>query len=352
MKFSFHITWPEGYDARSVWNVHKQFSIMERCTHLFILLDGGLTIRNKTGDVSDKVLNMNELLRVLKLALELLEVRSLPEVRFDEAVEACIDAKRGRRPRTVTEIRGICGRLMRRVPGLAGRAVSTMVRSDCVKLVQMGSTPRQQHKLRVILHGVFEYCRRQEWCAGNPVSLVAAPLPAEGEIIPLSWEELVQLTSTARLPEHRACMPALGLMLWAGIRPAEVTRLCWADIDWEESVIVLRPAHSKTGGCRHVPLHDVLRRWLQGAGIGQGNICPANWQRRWHALRLAAGLVPWRQDVLRHTYASYHAKHFHDFAGLQESMGHRSAHLLRTRYLSMRGLTAATARRFWQPGAL
>lgn len=293
-----------------------------------------------------------QLQHALRLVLALLVEEEANHVSFDEAVESSIRARSGRRARTLAEIRGVCRMLMRRVPGLAEHPVQSINREYCAMLVEQGSSSRQQNKVRMILHGVFEHCRRQEWCAVNPMALVKTVLPVEQEVLPLNWDELLCLTRTAQRAEHRACMPALGLMLWAGVRPAEVCRLTWTDVDWEERVVVLRASHSKTGGCRHVALRAVLRAWLKRGGVGHGLICPPNWQRRWRALRDAAGLVPWRQDVLRHTFASYHAKHFHNFARLQEEMGHRSVALLRTRYLSMTGLTAAAAKRFWTPGAL
>lgn len=297
--------------------------------------------------------NKPEMLRqILRQALVLLEPVYVENVSFAEAVESSLQVRRGRRARTLAEIRGVCRRLMRQVPELAEMPVHMMSRGYCASLLLQASTPRQQCKMRIILHGVLEHCRRQYWCAQNPFADMRGPLLEEKEIELLSWDELIRLTTCARKSEHRVCMPALGLMLWGGIRPAEVVRLCWSDINWEEKVISLRPMHSKTGGMRHVQLHPVLRAWLRSCGSGQGRICPPNWERRWRALRDAAGIIPWRQDVLRHTYASYHAKQFHNFFRLQEDMGHRSAALLRTRYLSMRGVTAANARLFWTPGAL
>lgn len=293
-----------------------------------------------------------QLLCILRQTISCLEKRECEKVSFEQAVEASIIARKGRRARTLAEIRGVCMRLMRCAPGLARMSVQSMGRAECSRLISMAETPRQQHKIRVILHGVFEYCRRQEWCLVNPVSSLAPPVLQEHEIVPLSWDSIRRLLRIVRLRRYRPCMAALGLMLWAGVRPIEVTRLSWADIDWEESVVAMRPVHSKTGGIRHIEMRPVLRRWLCESGVGEGDICPPNWERRWRSVRKAAGLIPWQQDVLRHTFASYHAKHFHDFLRLQEDMGHRSAALLRTRYLSMRGVTAAHAALFWKPGAL
>ena len=55
----------------------------------------------------------------------------------------------------------------------------------------------------------------------------------------------------------------------------------------------------------------------------------------------------WQQDVLRHTFASYHLKHFKNLVQLQIEMGHSTPDLLRTRYLNMRDITKEHARLFW-----
>lgn len=55
----------------------------------------------------------------------------------------------------------------------------------------------------------------------------------------------------------------------------------------------------------------------------------------------------WVQDVLRHTYASYHLAHFCNQNLLQKEMGHSSPSLLLARYLNMDGITSATGTMFW-----
>ncbi len=269
---------------------------------------------------------------------------------FSKAIHSAIESREYRRPRTRAEFAGICRRLLRAAPTLARRRVHGITAEDCRHLLEsVFSTPRQRAKGRLILHGVFAHCLQQGWCQNNPVSSLRAPRLEESEIRPLSTTELSRLLRAARNPEHRACLPALGLMLWAGLRPTEVTRRCWEGNDETAGVLVLRPRHSKTGGTRHATLYPVLSAWLQQAeGTRRGPLCPRSWAHRWKRLRLTAGLIPWQQDVLRHTFASYHIKQWHDFARLQLEMGHRCAELLRTRYLSMHGITAADAARFWK----
>ena len=96
----------------------------------------------------------------------------------------------------------------------------------------------------------------------------------------------------------------------------------------------------------HKPLLRILREHRQEEGE---KICPANWLHHWRELRRAAGWNSpahrWPQDVLRHTFASYHLSHFRSYAELQLEIGHRDATLLRTRYVDQRPVVNAEA--FW-----
>lgn len=100
----------------------------------------------------------------------------------------------------------------------------------------------------------------------------------------------------------------------------------------------------------------MLAKWLKfcrdKSKPGPGTpICPKGWTIKWRKIRKKAGWggrkKSWEPDCLRHTYASYHAKHFKDYNLLQMEMGHRSSSLLRTRYLNMKGISPQTATRFW-----
>ena len=55
----------------------------------------------------------------------------------------------------------------------------------------------------------------------------------------------------------------------------------------------------------------------------------------------------WVQDVLRHTYASYHAKLFRDLPRLQVNIGHRDISLLSSRYVNMSEIAKADAEKFF-----
>ena len=307
---------------------------------------------------------LNRCRRLMQLGLEQQQRTRRRDACLGEAMETYLSARCGRRPRTQSEARSICRRILRASPGLSKRRLSSFLPEECAALLRhIFPTLRQQRKGRSILHGVFALAEAQGRCGSNPLRAVQLPQPEEQEIRPLTLEQIKRLLRVMQQREHRACSAMVAVMLWGGVRPAEAERLRWQDVDWEERVLVLRARHSKTGGCRHIPLRPVLAAWLRAAqqwareeGVGAPEesslLRPPNWVRRWRALRAAAGLQPWQQDALRHSFASYHVKRYHDYSALQEEMGHRSAAQLRTRYLSMRGITAAAAEAFWHSPAL
>lgn len=167
----------------------------------------------------------------------------------------------------------------------------------------------------------------------------------------LEPQEINTLLKAAELYEGGSCLPAVGLMLYAGIRPHEVVRLNWEHIDLEQGFISILPRHSKTGGARRVSILKPLKRILRRAIAQQpkGRICPRNWRKRWQDLRRQAGWdgeqAKWPQDTLRHTFASYHLSYFRDYTALQWEMGHCSSALLRSRYADT--TSVRDARAFW-----
>ncbi len=271
---------------------------------------------------------------------------------FQEAVEKSLLSRAMRRPRTLNEIRQCHRRILLRYPEIGEMAVRRISPGFCQMVIQNSfTTPATRRKARRLLHGLFAFCLRHGWCAFNPVESVDLPPARERRIEALSLAEIRRLLSTLLRTEYRPCAPAVGIMLWAGIRPTELTRLHWADLSLRDKVICVEAQHSKTGGARHVTIPPVLAKWLQMTApfrLPDARIVPTSWVRRWHAVRMAAGFSVWHPDTLRHTFASYHLKHFKDFNQLMLEMGHADASLLRTRYLNMRGVTAESAAAFWQ----
>lgn len=267
-------------------------------------------------------------------------------VTFEKAVEAALEARQDRRARTIWDFRYFCKRFMKRCKGLAQRRVRAITSTECAEYIEAAfDTPRQRQKARMVLSGVFSTAMKRGWCDENPVARVEVPRVVEQRIEILQANEIERLVSAARQYLGGRCLAAVGMMLYAGIRPHEVARLSWEQVDIEGGSIAILPQHSKTGGARLVTIHPPLRRILVGCAVVGGRICPPQWQRHWRMLRRRAGFTRWVPDVLRHTFASYHLRHFHSYTELQYETGHRDSSLLRTRYVNMSRAQNAAA--FW-----
>ena len=261
-------------------------------------------------------------------------------VTFERAVEEALEARKGRRKRTLSDFRYISKRFMKRCKGLAKRRMRSITPQECAAYLREAfNTPSQRNKARLILSGIFSTAVKRGWCAENPVRKVEPEKVVEKRIVPLNKEEIERVMSAAESYDDGSCLAATAIMLLAGVRPHECERLRWRDVRLDSKVIVISPQHSKTGGARCVTIHPPLERILRRVQKApDAPICPPNWRRHWAALHRKAGFTTWQPDVLRHTFATHHLATFRSYTELQLEMGHRSADLLRTRYVAMEGI--------------
>lgn len=142
------------------------------------------------------------------------------------------------------------------------------------------------------------------------------------------------------------CLPAVALMIFAGIRPKEIERLQWSDIHFDHESIRIDGAASKTRSSRIVPMSDNLRAWLELTPNieREGSITPTRWGNKIKAIRWAAGISE-TQDAMRHSFASYHLAAHADFNALQEAMGHNTPEMVLKHYRAL--VTKRDAVAFW-----
>lgn len=264
-------------------------------------------------------------------------------VTFAQAVQESLESRAGRRPLTLRDLRHFTNRMLK-VNDIAERPIRSIGVAECRNLLDQafGTSLHSYRKGRTILHSIFAYAMRHEWCERNPVDSIENPMIRERPITPLSTDEIARLEKAVQDPQHRNMQLSLHLMLYCGVRPHEVRRLDpTRDIDWGHRQVLIRPNTSKTGGGRIIPLRKarlVRREWRQ--------IIPLDWSARWRSLRQTAGFLDWQADVCRHTFASYHAQRFRNLPQLQLEMGHSNTNLLRTRYVMAQ--LGNAARRFWK----
>lgn len=269
-------------------------------------------------------------------------------VSFETAMRESLEVRRIRRSSTVADLRSYMNRMLEYAEFRA-QPLRCITSEQCIEMLRelFGHSPHVFRKAKAVLHSVFAYGQRRGWCRFNPVKAIECPPVYEERIVPLTGCQIRALMRACRRDEFCSMLPAMQLLLWCGIRPGEVRRLHWRDIDRREKCVYIEGRASKTGGPRAVPLRGAAKELLHYNRRGDEKIAPRNWTRLWRKLRKRAGLTNWQRDVLRHTFASYHLKCFHNLPQLQEEMGHRDCNLLRTRYLNVRHVSSATARRFF-----
>jgi len=310
------------------------------------IIDAARFVRNildsKTSDF--KLSDVQYCSKVVQVGVKNIRTK---EMSFESGFELYYESKKQYlRPDSLRDIRTIGKRLIRFNSKFAKLNFSELTRSECEDwLVLSFHTPSQFNKARAMLHALFQFALRREWCDKNPIKFIERKKIIEKEIKPLTLEEVKHLLRNAKFQN---CLAVVGLMMYAGIRPREAKRLEWNDIDLEDNSIRVRSQCSKTGGVRHVEICPNLKNILMNSNKETQRICPKNWNTKWQIIRNRTGFKGcWVQDILRHTYASFHAKYYKDLSRLQLNMGHHDISLLRSRYVNMSGISFCSAKQFF-----
>lgn len=286
--------------------------------------------------------------KVMQAGLYSIQNNSEP-LSFREAAERSLEARAHRRPSTRSDLRSYIRRFLEYAEW-ADHDIRSITQNDCRKLLEthFSKSGHVFYKARTILHSIFTYAIKKGIVEKNPVYGIDPMVITEEKIEILKISQIKAFMKALRAKDMQCMQAAVRLMLWCGIRPGEVQRLKWKDVDFREKVVYVDGLASKTGGARAVPLRGAAKELKLFQKKPDDKIAPRNWVRLWVKLRRRAGIRRWQKDVMRHTFASMHLKYFHNIHLLQEEMGHRDSDLLRTRYLNLRNLTAQAASRFFK----
>lgn len=196
------------------------------------------------------------------------------------------------------------------------------------------------HEVRTI-RPAFSWAVRRRLLQESPFSRMEGVRVKRKPIVIYSPDEVRRLMDACSMAERAA----FALLLFAGVRPKELTRLTWGDI--RDGFVHITPAVAKTQQVRNIELEPTCAAWLESTGEHEASeaICPQNWVRRARAVREMAGVhaIP---DTPRHSYASYHLAKYKDVPGLKANLGHApNSDTLFVHYRA--AATPADAERFW-----
>ena len=238
------------------------------------VLDSARYIRNilDAKPAGGKLTDAQFILKVIEVGLRHIRTN---EMSLADGFALYLKSKQHLRPDSIRDIRCIGNRLLRTKPELGKRNFSELSVAECEEWLNAAfHTNPQFNKARTMLHGLFEFALRREWCDKNPIKRIERKKVIEREILPLKLAETRRLIKTAQL-ESPSCGVVAALLVYTGIRPREVRRLTWRDIDTEERTITVRSQCSKTGGVRQVEIPPVLNRFLiTHKSENTSHICP------------------------------------------------------------------------------
>jgi integrase len=234
-------------------------------------------------------------------------------------------------------------RLSRFAQGFGDRKVADISSAEIDQWLRgLHQAPLSRNTYHLRLHTLFEYARQRGWVETNPLKDVARAKVIEGS------PGILSVDQTARLLERAGTdtLPYWALGVFCGLRSAELERLDWRDVRFDEGLVEVPALKSKTASRRFVTIQPNLAQWLAPYCGRQGLVCPNNLYARLLADRRAAGITKWPPNALRHSFASYHLARFRDVKDLALEMGHTRSEVTFRHYREL--VTPSEAERFWK----
>ena len=158
----------------------------------------------------------------------------------------------------------------------------------------------------------------------NPAKYIVLPvlkLPAPKAFTPDEIVSILKLFPSGSIHVLYICIAA-----FAGIRPAEIGRLKWSDIDISERAIRLSGEITKMSNRRVVYIRDNLLEWLQlwKDKFGTNEIVVPHQNRVQHLVlkKIRTKLGKSIHDGLRHSFGTYLQALTNDCDYVSEQMGH------------------------------
>lgn len=248
----------------------------------------------------------------------------------------------GRRERTIRSLRNFLDRFSREF-GKRQLPDIKLEELQCFCCPPNLASRTRSNNLRMATQ-LFNYAIKNGWANDNPVKRIVRPAREEKEPGLLTVDQAQRLLQRA---DEFGLLPYITLGLFAGIRTAELMRLDWTAIKFEERMIVIGADIAKTRSRRVIPINDTLAVWLASCVKPSGPVVDRkSFPKKFPQLKRAAGIKLWLNNALRHSYASYHLAAFMNPIQTAHFMGHvGGTEMLHSHYKGL--VSKAEADRFW-----
>jgi integrase len=256
-------------------------------------------------------------------------------------VEQVLTAKKadGMSNRYVQDLRSRLPRFAKDFDGKMVAEITAKEIDDWLRALEVGPTTRNNFRRTLVM--MFSYAAKHGYTTSNPAAETQKAKEIDAPPGILTVQETARLLEAAS-PE---LLPYVAIGAFAGLRRAELERLDWSDVHFDDNLIEVTAQKSKTARRRFVKIQPNLREWLLPLRKHKGSVTPDNFPKRLDAARETAGIDDWPDNALRHSFASYHLAHFKDAAALALEMGHTDSGLIFNHYRQL--VRPKEAERYW-----
>lgn len=148
------------------------------------------------------------------------------------------------------------------IPYFENFKLCDITEDDCQRFLNkyVGYSKANVSKIRMTLRRVLRKAQKQKLIGENPAEDIVLPQVTEGKRRPITDEERALILK--QVPNHYAGAMVL-TMLCCGLRPAEIRRMEWDWIDFDNAILTVGKSKTKAGTGRKIPMPPQLVKALQ-----------------------------------------------------------------------------------------
>lgn len=183
----------------------------------------------------------------------------------------------------------------------------------------IGKEPQTRVNNRRMLNVLFEYAVEYGYAHDNPVKKVKRPNLKPKDTPIYTPDQILKLLNVCEAD----ILPCIAIGAFAGLRPNEILRLHWSDVDMIQKHIKVKTGIAKTASRRIVPIQDNLLSWLADYKDAKGKVWKGKYfpfYRKQKKTYIKAE-VELLDDALRHSYGSYRLAQTQNAAQVALEMG-------------------------------
>lgn len=262
-----------------------------------------------------------------------------------QLVKELVAAKKadGASVRHVDDLRSRLNIFAEKFDGAPVATITSAEIDDWLRSLPCSPVTRNHYRRLIVL--AFNFALQRGYATDNPAKKTAKAKAPKTKPGILTVEQASALLENA----SPKILPYIAIGLFAGLRRAEIERLDWSEVDFDDGHVEVTAEKSKSKVAnRFIPIQPNLREWLLPLRRLRGSVTPEDrfeFRQLFEQARKDAGIEEWPDNALRHSFASYHVAHFKDAKGLALEMGHTDSGMLFNHYRAL--VRPKEAERYW-----